>query len=493
MSLAQAINIDFWFSAGGPRPLSQAQFYQPGMMYQMVSWLVYRLTSPQIAESAHDLFRRICMNPDSFWLGIQFVALLLALSSIVLLWRRARDIKFLSLIAVLSVYFVCSSATRYGIFLFWNESFSLLLAILFFTYAAKLLKSNFVPTLMDICLCGLFAGFLYMHKLNYIVWGLAFIPALFAKCCLEDKRWSRFAIQVGVYFASIVLAVQGLGRLLLGNHGFSEMMGAHRGILMGSEIYGGGARTVFNLKMMLNDLFYFVHSDRYALVFFCIFTLLPIALLVKNRSNIDWLRKNLPELVLLLSALLVMGLALVKHFQTHYTVSIAAIFPLLLIWLYRAGMQKLIPLLIPLIVFAVHHNANTQVVYNQSCRESEKQSLADEVEILKMPMATGETRLWMYRAIVPSFQRLFAIDFAGLGSLQKDLNELQGEQWMITPWISTYANSKKKIADNSWRYIVVATQAITGKFLDPQIHSWLNDPLLKKTELRQLTVFENSK
>ena len=44
MSLAQAVNIDFWLREHGPRALSQAQYYQPGVWYQMICYLLYRMT-----------------------------------------------------------------------------------------------------------------------------------------------------------------------------------------------------------------------------------------------------------------------------------------------------------------------------------------------------------------------------------------------------------------------------------------------------------------
>ncbi len=496
MSLAEAVNIDFWLTTSGPRVLSQAQFYQPGMYFQIISWLAYRLSAPSLFMPAMELFKANAIQPLAYWFYIQSAALALVLAAIIFLWKQVKAFDFLSLLTVLTIYFSCVSATRYGIFMFWNESFTLLFAILFFSYAVQILNNSSSLSSRSIFICGLFAGLLYLHKLNYVVWGLAFLPALIVRAWLIERRFRRVIAQIGIYFLAIFVSVECFGRIFLGAQGFSKMLSAHKEIFMGSEIYGGGPRTFVSLRMIVQDFKNFYYSDPIAFVLFFSFLVLPPLYILIKRKDRDWLNKHLPHLTLLLAALSAMGLALLKHFQTHYTVSIAALFPLFIIWFWQSDVRakKIIPFLLPLIIFGIYRNTNTQIENNRACLATEIATLADEAEILKMPMGANEKRLWMYRTIVPSFQRLFILDFSGLKNLQSQLDEMQGAQWLISPWQSSLwtPNGVKEIAQVNWRYIVITTEALTANLISLNQHGWMNDKKIKKTVLRKLTVFENS-
>lgn len=495
MSFAEALNLDFWITGKDARVISQAQFYQPGMYFQIGSWLAYRLSSPHWLMSAMDLFKYDIINPEPFWHFTQTLPLLLSGLSLYLLAKKAKGLDWFSFLAVLLIYFACGSAIRYGVYLFWNESFTLLFAVLFFSFNFNLLSQNEKISFKSIFLCGALSGLLYMHKMNYVVWGLAIVPALFVKTWTSDRSWTQLLKQIALFIVSLICTVEVVGRLFLGNSGFGMMIGAHKEIFMGSEIYGAGARTVVNFKMVVQDFSNFLNSDPIALFLVFSFLLLPLVLLLKNRANKLWHREHLPQLSLLWAALIAMSLALLKHFQFHYIVSVAALFPFFILWFWQAGAKKLIPYFLPIVLFGIFQNISKQIDYNESCILDERASLLDESEILRMPISSGDKRLWMYRTIVPSFQRLFVLNFSGHNELQSNLNEMQGEQWMMSPWQSSILTSDgiREIAKINWKYAIVTTDVLSRDLIDLKLHSWMKDQSLKKTVLRKLTVFENTK
>jgi hypothetical protein len=497
MSLAEAINIDHWLLVSdGHRALSQAQYYQPGIPYQFLSWFVYRLTSPTWNASFLEQFRNVQINPHNFWMGIQFITVLLTFFALLLIWRKLKNEDLTTLLAALTVYFVSTQAMHYGVFIFFNESFTLLFAVIFFIFGQKILSSELKITFKHIFLCGVFTGLLYLHKMNYVVWGLAFLPALLVRTYLREEKFKIFLKQAIFFIVIVCLSVVVFGRLLLSAEGLKLMLESHKAIFAHSETYGNGSNTIVSLKTMLNNIIYFKNTDSNALFALVLFTILPIIFIVKEIKNKIWLKQHLTNAVFLMAAMLVMTLALIKHFQPHYTVSVAALFPLWIIWLSKAGGKKVIPLLLPVILFIVFVQGKSKMDSWLNYVATSEKTLLDEKKVLMMPLDVSEKRLWMYRVTTPSFQRLFSVNFAGLESLLlPELDKIQGEHIMASPWhfyLGTYLGLKKMDTIN-WRYMIVPKAYMIDKTILWEYHPWINDPQVIKIELDELVVFEKTK
>lgn len=493
MSLAQAINIDFWIAEPGGRGISQAQFYQPGLPFQIVSWIVYRVAAATPFAPALDLLRTEGFHPDRFWMGIRVMCLLLCLAGLVMLWRRTRDKGALTSLAALSVYYASSAACIYGIYMFWNESFTLILSLLYFGYAANELNKAGELKNKTILYLGLFAGFLYMHKLNYVVWGVALVPALLAKYWLEQIPMKKFVQHAAIYFFSTIFSITTIGLLLLGPTGFREMVISHKGIFISSGIYGNGAHDVVSGDAVKTAFSIIYQTDFYTLLFFFVFLILVGLLTYQNLKNKTWLQNYLPEALLLSGGMILSMLAILKHHQPHYLVAVAAVFPLFVLWLHRVGKKNWLLFFISISIFAFKNNFETRREYNKNTAIAAEEAMQDEADILKLPLAPGEKILWMYRVVVPSFQRLFALDFAAARHFQNEANKIQGNQWMISPWHSTLWVDEftKQIMETNWRYSVVANDTV--KWINQDLHPWLTDPQTKVISLRQMKVYVNPK
>lgn len=491
MSLAQAINIDFWIAEPGGRGISQAQFYQPGLPFQLVSWVIYRLSAATPFAPALELLKTEGFHPDRFWMGIRIMCLILALAGLVLIWVRARNKGALTSFVALSIYYVSSAACIYGIHLFWNESFTLILALLYFSYAAAKLNEAGALKNKTVLYLGFFAGFLYMHKLNYVVWGLAFVPALFAKYILEKITIKKFVQHSAIYFFSTLFSIATLGLLLLGPKGFREMVHGHKGIFISSGIYGNGAHDVVSGDAVKTAFIDIYNTNAYTLFLFGIFLVVVGFLIYRNFRNKTWLTNHLPEALLLSGGMVLSLLAILKHHQPHYLVAVASLFPLFVFWLHRVGMKNWLIFFVPFIVYAFNKNFEIRSYYNQQVAAAANEALLDEAEILKLPLAPGEKIYWMYRVVVPSFQRLFALDFAAAQRFQNEANKIQGEQWMISPWHKLVWDGKdmKEIATTNWRYAVIANDTVA--WVNRDQHPWYNNPQTKVISLRQMKVYVN--
>lgn len=492
MGFAQAVNIDFWFRTPGHRALSQAQYYQPGLPFQFVSWMLYRLAYLGQTSSPVDLFKLSIQHPEPFWLGMQMSALLLSFVSCFFIWKKAIQYGIATAIAATLIFYCSKSACHYGFSIFWNESFTLLFAIIYFFTALSFLRADKSRRWIWLFASGIAAGFLYLHKMNYFVWSIALLPAIFAEVLLNPKSWKKALFYSVVYLVTSLTVIRIFGRLSLGSLGFKKMVDAHKDIFFSSGVYGTGPKTIINLKaMMLNVTNLWTHEKSLFLLV-SLFLMLGLFYLIVNWRRREWLQANLPELVLLTTATVVMALALIKHFQPHYTVAVAAVLPFWIFWLARNQYKSWIYLSIPIILLGIHQGTYSNFFIRANDLLAQKETQADEKAILSMPMEPGEVRLWVYRYIAPTFQRLFIINFSGLTTLQQYANQVQGPQYFASPWVgkTEFEKGLTDIKDMPWRYFVIEKHMI-NTYLDWEIYSWLKSPLIKKTELRRTVIFEN--
>lgn len=495
MALAQAINIDFWLVAKESRSLSIAQFYQPGLPFQFLCWVIYRLSAAHIFANPIVLFKDVMNDPKHFWFIAQCMPLLLSSGALVVIWQQSRSLSRITSFCALAIFFTSISASHFGVFMLWNESFPFILAALFFLFVQRLLESDNPPdgkpAMLWLIATALFGGFLYMQKLNYIIWGLAFIPAFALKNHLNQVNLSKNILRNLLYFIFLILSVWLLGNLLLGQSGFKLMIESHIGIFLGNGIYGGGDKTIVKASVVFENLIRFSQEDPFCAALNCLFLILFIFVVFENRNTKDWLLKNLPIGTFLFTANSLMTLAILKHFQLHYTVAIAASFPLWILWFSRAVKRNFLPLIAPIILAAIVINFNKQMTLRNEAMAKQELALADEAEILKMPLKKTEMRLWMFQSIVPSFQRLFVLEYAGLPKLHLELEKIQGNQWMISPWQTNILTNQgfQDVKSVKWRYIVIPKTTFDNKWMG-QRYSWLDDPSIKKVQLRQSTLFE---
>ncbi|SEI18959.1 hypothetical protein [Tardiphaga sp. OK245] len=489
MSLAQAVNIDFWIREPGHRTLSQAQYYQPGLWFQFASFAMYRATSG--SGSPRELFDAALRDPEHFWAVNQAAPVLLTLVGLVLLWRYCRNLPPLARCAAVSCYFVSLASLQYSTYQFFNESFSLPIAALFFPLGLAMLAPGQRRPLLNIFLCGLAASGLYLHKMNYVVWPAALIPALFAAAWAQRLSWRDAAIRSVLLVAGIVIGVVVFGYLLLSRQGLQLMLDAHKAILFGSGIYGSGAKTFVSFGALLANLGTIWTMDRWILVFLAACAVLAIWQIVRRRHDADWLRRFLPEAVFLYGAAGVMLIAVLKHFQPYYVVSFVAVFPFLVVWQARAGVSWGAPVAMLLTAIGLYVAVPDALAQKQQFATAEIRTRNDREVILARQLPPDRDRLWMYRSVDPACGRLFLLSFIGIYDLMKDTVAVQGPELFMSPWHSSVLDRSGHFADMKdlpWQMIVVDKDNLA--WIDKLAHPWFTDPAVTRTDLSQVVLFE---
>ncbi|SEI18956.1 hypothetical protein [Tardiphaga sp. OK245] len=488
MSLAQAVNIDFWARESGPRALSQAQFYQPGLWYQFASYGIYRVTSG--SGSAHQLFQKVISDPQRYWDVLQVMPLALTALGTVLLWRASRGIGALARCAVISSYFVCSAALAFGVYQYFNESFTLPLAACFFPVGLRILSTEQQRPYFNALLCGVVASLLYLHKMNYIVWAIALIPAFLAAAVTGRTTWTNGLLRSLLLVAGIVVGVLALGYLLLGPTGLQMMLQSHKEILLSSGIYGQGGHTVVSLESMIASALGLVQHEYYLVLLLAACALLAVAITLLHLRDSAWLASQLPEGIFIFAAAAAMLLAVLKHYQPYYIVSVAAVLPFMIFWLARARVWIIGPVALLLTALAALGTVPALILVQKSWAETEAKMKADHEVIVSRALRPGAVRLWMYRDVDPFCGRLFLVNFTGIPSLLNDITEVQGPQRFVSPWhdmieeASGYVNMKAV----PWQAIVVDKTSVA--YLNKTAHPWFDDPKVKRTELQQVVLFE---
>ena len=488
MSLAQAVNIDFWARESGPRALSQAQFYQPGLWYQFASYGIYRATS--VSGTSHELFQKVITDPQRYWDVLQGMPLLLTALGTILLWRFSRGIGALARCAVLCSYFICSAALAFGVYQYFNESFTLLLAAGFFPFGLRILSAGQRRPHLNAFICGVIASGLYLHKMNYIVWAIALIPAFVAAALVKRSTWTDALLRSLLLLAGIVGGVLSLGYLLLGPTGLQMMLQAHKEILLSSGIYGQGGHTVVSLESMIASAVGLASTEYYLVLLLAACVLLAIAATLLHVRDSAWLAGQLPEGVFIFAAAGGMLLAVLKHYQPYYIVSVAAVLPFMILWLARARVWVIGPVALVLTAMAALTIIPGLILVQRSWAETEAKMKADHEVIVSRALQPGAVRLWMYRDVDPFCGRLFLVNFIGISGLLNDVAEVQGPQQFISPWHDSIeqASGYKNIKSVPWQAIVVDKTSIA--YINKTAHPWFDDPRVRRTELQQVVLFE---
>jgi hypothetical protein len=488
MSLAEAVNIDFWLRGTGPRALSQAQYYQPGVWYQFVSYIVYRTTSSE--APAREIFQTVLRDPQHYWNVLQILPIAMTAFGSGLIWRASRGLNSLARCAAISCYFICMPAVAFGIYQYFNESFTLAIAACFFPMGLLILTENQRRPSLNAFLCGLAASGLYLHKMNYVVWAVALIPAIFAAAWTGRFSWTAALIRALLLVAGITLGVLGFGYFLLGPAGLQMMLAAHKEILLGSGIYGQGDHTVVSLKLLLSNATIVAMSDYYFTLMLAACALLGIGVFLRNVFDRAWLRQHMAEGVFLFAAAAAMLLAVLKHYQPYYIVSVAAVLPFIVIWLARARMWIIGPVALALTGLALVAGIPGLVAVQHSWAATETKMAADHEFITSRPLKPQMIRLWMYRSVDPFCGRLFLVNFTGISSLIGDVWQLQGPQLLVSPWHASIEgiSGYKDMKDVPWQSIVVDKTALP--YIDKKAHPWVDDPRMVRTELQQVVLFE---
>lgn len=412
------------------------------------------------------------------------------LISVAILWFVAERYGILVAVIVASVYFVASPTLWFGIYVLYNESITLFMAVTFFLAASPAFSPEVRRPWFASAAFGVAGGLLYMLKMNYVVWALAAIPGYGVAVLVGRFSWRTGLARSAIFAGSLATTIVVLGVLLLGRSGFRQMIDAHTALVLGAGYYGSGSRTVLSLSALLSGLESLWHGERYMMYTIAVLLAVAVVLaLVKVRDGV-WFRDHLPEGIFLFAGLFGMILAILKHYVPYYLVSVSAVLPFIVLWQVRAGRAWTALLLIPFVYMGVQATALAQWHHRQSAVVYARETIEDTEAIMQLRVADGQVRLWMYRIIAPEFQRNFLVDFSSLPMLQKHVVALQGREYNFSPWNDwvLYEGRLTKMEHVPWQYLVVDRNHM--KYVSESLHPWAKDESMKRTEFNRLILIE---
>ena len=303
------------------------------------------------------------------------------------------------------------------------ESFALLLNALFF---AALVKLAYQQELNEraVILAGCIGAIAYLNKLSYVYIPIALMSAIVVRLALDrtDRKRAFRLISLSVLaFLSTVLAV---AVLIIGWRAFRDVLVFHKQVLLGSGLYGHGDKTLVSGSAFWNAFVAVPANRAYAI---------PLALLAGMGLGFGGLvtafRKpdQLPVAVLSIGAAIaavLSTLAVLKHYNEHYTAAVSATLPacvaagylLLKVWAPRIGAAYGAVVAVAALAMA-YPVTGSLIAKLTSYSEQGRLVRADAQEISALTAGDGRPIYYTYKSPFAQFGEGFAIDLASIPRL----------------------------------------------------------------------------
>ena len=363
-------------------------------------------------------------NPGGFFLATRIAALLITLVSVAALWKLLAHLPLVPrTAAVLSPFAADPWCFHYGLTVLGNETFALpVYTVLFFTVRRIAMYSR--SGLGALVRAGLVASFGYTIKLLYLdvlVGGLfatAAASAISAGGRTGPTWFINVALRCGVVIATFVAASLGILATVAGWTTTLDLLDFHLMIILHSRVYGQGQADVMSPAAMAEAVERIcLHSPLIAQLAAALF-LTAVVIRRRHRSGtVD--RGQIIWLAAAVSMLLFATVSVLKHYQPHYVVAIAALLPFL--WAFVLSEQRVRP--IAGVVLATGLVLATVGAWRQFAEGSAgvRAMQEDATEILALPLGADEARVWTYSVADQHFFQAFVAAYAGVPALGRPL------------------------------------------------------------------------
>lgn len=442
LSLAHAINIEHWVTNGWPRSIGYFQTFHPGVPFQVVSWIAFRVAALFYPEHSGNLITYTLRNPELFWVANQLSALLLTVVSLVGVWWLSRRLDWGFVLAALIVFFSFRFSWIDGLLRLGNDSFALPLAVAFFALGHRCLKDSRARLALWTVL-GALGGVALLVKLNYIIWFIAVLIGLTTQLVIKgiDKRQVLLRIgSLSFGFCSMVITV---GGVLLRFKGLRQMIRSHWRVISHSGYYGTGESGPVSWDGVL-IAFRTITGHPNFWVLSALLLILVVTVVYWRRTDQEWLNKNLPFAVCLICAVVFGYAAAIKHFRPRYLICVFAVLPMVVLWLGESVGRRVghvITIVIIGAVLAVSTNPLSERSLALTRVEALKRDL-DKIDAL--PLSEGRLRLWSYRVTAAPFLMNFVVKMA-------EIDRYQSEPALVFPQDAEYNIwSQRVFFDGKW-------------------------------------------
>jgi hypothetical protein len=423
MGLANALNMAYRL-ADFRLYSAEGMTYHPGVQFHFMSWLALAVTGYPVAGAGQDFFRAVIDHVDDYYRASIYVAALVGATGVYVFARSAMKLIPVGAIAVgLLLWLLSTPATILFFMSPGYESVAILANSLFLLVLVRLAFDRDIdPTI--IVLAGCVGAFAYLNKLSYIYIPLALVSAIFCKAVFLRVGWLRGASFVAVFLCTAVGVVVATGYLIIGGQTFHDLLRFHQGVIMGSGMYGTGARNVVDKAEVWHAIMAIPRDKTYAMAFALIGgALLFIAGMVtgiKNREKDGVAVIGIGAgLAGLLSSLIVL-----KHYDSHYTAGVSATLPACAVaaclfaeaWNFKARIAAFALACVAVLLMADPVLASVRHVL-ASRSNSTQLALADRNEIAALTAAMTRVVDFAYRVPFPQYGEGMVVHYAGVPRL----------------------------------------------------------------------------
>jgi hypothetical protein len=466
LSLSHGIGTDLWLQ-GMQDGRGGFQFFHPGIPFQFVSWITYRVSAKNEDGGVLERAKQVLKNPEAFWKANRVAAIVVMCASILLACAALR-ITFRSdwaLLAVPSFFLYQGSPAFYSYFALTNECFTLLLGTWISLMAFQFFQNP--KQLWWPVLVGVAGGVAYLNKLNYLCWFASIFPASFfllAGKIVSPKRLILLWLLLGTGFLSALLLI---GIPWLGLESFLTMLKRHFLVVENTGYYGTGTEGLVDINSFTqNARNLWLTATPFLYLSAAVFTGSMMAVLFDFRLCFQpRARSSVPIcwIVWLFLSVLLCTLAVLKHYHGHYFLVVCPMILFLFGYLLsRSRLRLRLPLIGAVIFLIFPAVSSTGRIYAQI----EKVAGTDEAAFARvraLPIQDGKQRLWTYRVGAEEYGIIFAAGMTHSSKLQRVAATLFSSDRIIDHdgWIvsDTFAGESKESAplpEAPWRYAVIS-------------------------------------
>jgi hypothetical protein len=452
MSLAHAVYIDQRLSSDTSVKIGYAQTAHPGIIFQIVSWIVYRASSLFVYGTAEARLIDALSDSAKYWRIIQIVPLLVFSLVLLLLGKRLLKKNAVSLFVLPLVFFSFQPIFIYGFSFLGNDTFALPLGLALFL---TLIKANDGNNLKFgywwICV-GLIGGLGYLNKLNYIMWSAGVIAGYLVSCALLRINPLIILRNVLLFLFGFLGAVLGIGIPYLGRSGIEEMFLRHKAFIIHDGIYGSGKQDLVNPATFFHN--FFESLSDYPFFWLMLFIIVAQACWVISKRKEDrvWLRSNLPVIGCLIGAAIMVLFSALKHYLPHYLIPLIVVAVCISWWSVANSQSQLEQLIIvPFAILACAISLAGHISSEVKAKRDIEATRSEVEKIRKLSLGLGQTRLWTYHVASKEYLQYFLATLVD----SKEVNVLIDNANSIDKHFDIFGRSEYKAIDAmNWKYAV---------------------------------------
>jgi hypothetical protein len=449
----------------------------PGVPFYFMSWLALAFAGYPVATGGLKFFYTVIDHVQQYQRIAIFLAAFAGAAGVYIFARTTKALVPVGVTVVGLLLWLASTPASIATFMSpSNESFAIVLNALFLS-ALALLAYNKNITLGGVVFAGCVSAVAYLNKLSYVYIPAALAFAIFVKHALPGTDRIRGARLFALFVCAFGATVLATAFFIIGWSEFRSVLAFHKGVILGSGLYGTGSQTVVSTDE-LRSATQAVPADRaYAVPIALVAGLgLVIAgatsILKKPQQNMSaGMMSAATGVAALLSALFVM-----KHYGLHYTAGVSATLPACVVsyyllarsWDYKVGIAQATIATIAILLMAypligeVKRGLDGRV-------ESTRLAEMDLKEITALTMGRKLIVDFAYRVPFSQYGEGFLVQYAGVQPLTDEyVKDRHGVTNSLTEALVTEHVGAYVIDKNYFRNAEAVKQAPNVDLLGPK-------------------------